>query len=107
MGRLPRGIGVSGTAIVEEVRSMHEIFPVVGGIAIGLLALRIASARLRTAFVVVLSVILGVIATIISGEALVNWAFLLIDIPLVFGSALVAATVVPWVYHRVTHAPGW
>lgn len=83
---------------------MHEIFPVVGGVAIGLLALRIAEPRLRTAFLVILSVLVGVIATVISGEALVSWAFLLIDIPLVFGSAIVAAVAVPWVYRRVTHA---
>jgi hypothetical protein len=27
------------------------------------------------------------IATIVSGEALISWSFLLVDIPLVFGSA--------------------
>jgi hypothetical protein len=78
---------------------VHEVFPIVAGIVIGLGVLRIHSATMRTAALVVLSVIFGVIATQISGEALISWAFVLIDIPLVFFSA-VGAIAVAYVWQR-------
>jgi hypothetical protein len=82
---------------------MHEVFPVVAGIAVGLVALRIASLQLRWLFVGVLSVIFGVMATFISGESLISWAFVLIDIPLVLGAAIGTMVVAPWVIERIAH----
>lgn len=82
---------------------MHEVFPVVAGIAVGLVALRVTSLQLRWLLVAVASVIFGVLATIISGEALISWAFVLIDIPLVLGSAIGTMVVAPWAIERIAH----
>ena len=81
-----------------EEGDVNEVFPVVAGVLVGLIALRIANVRLRTFAYVALSVVFGVIATTISGEFAVSWGFLLIDIPLVMlaGVATVAiATYAP------------
>jgi hypothetical protein len=80
---------------------VHEIFPIVAGIAIGLGVLRIASPRLRTLAFVVLCVLAGVAATFISGEALISWAFVLIDIPLVMLAAIGTVVLAPRVAHRL------
>jgi hypothetical protein len=79
---------------------MHEIFPVVAGVLVGLITMRIANMRLRTLAFVVLSVVFGVAATTLSGEFAIGWEFLLIDIPLVMLCAV--ATVVV-----ATRAPRW
>ena len=61
---------------------MNELFPLACGILIGsVLGVVRPAGRLRLA--VVLSVVLGVAATVISGEFRIGWEFLLIDIPLV------------------------
>ena len=78
---------------------MNEVFPIVAGAITGLAVLRIESTRLRVAVLAVLSVLLGMVATIASGEALLSWAFVLIDIPLVFFSAI-AAISVTYAWHR-------
>lgn len=79
---------------------MQEIFPIAAGVVAGLLALRVANARLRTLAFVVLSVLLGATATIISGEFAISWEFLLVDIPLVFLSGIAAVVL-------STQAPRW
>lgn len=71
---------------------MQEVFPVVAGVLVGLAAQKIHSDRMRTAFVVVLSLILGAAATYFSGEWLISWAFIGVDTLLVFLGA-VAVTV--------------
>jgi hypothetical protein len=69
---------------------MQEFFPIVSGLILGAAALQISSARLRLAVLLAMSVVLGMIATTVSGEHLISWAFILIDIPLVLGAAVVA-----------------
>ena len=68
---------------------MHEVFPVAAGLLVGALAYRVSSPRLRALVMAVLSVLLGVAATFISGEALISWGFVLIDIPLVLGASVI------------------
>ncbi|MBO9405265.1 MAG: hypothetical protein J7448_09305 [Thermomicrobium sp.] len=63
---------------------MGEILPISAGILVGLICWRIASVRLRTAALVVLSVLFGALASLVNGELALSWGFLLIDIPLVF-----------------------
>ncbi|MFN3337835.1 MAG: hypothetical protein ACK42I_10095 [Thermomicrobium sp.] len=63
---------------------MGEILPISAGVVVGLLCWRIASVRLRTAALVILSVIFGALASLLTGELALTWGFLLIDIPLVF-----------------------
>jgi hypothetical protein len=67
-----------------EERAMGEILPISAGILVGLTCWRIASVRLRTAALVVLSVLFGALASLVNGELALSWGFLLIDIPLVF-----------------------
>jgi len=63
---------------------MGEILPISAGILVGLICWRIASVRLHTAALVVLSVLFGALASLVNGELALSWGFLLIDIPLVF-----------------------
>jgi hypothetical protein len=61
---------------------MNELFPVVSGLLVGCL-LGGLRPELRLAVGGLLSVVLGVAATVISGEFRVSWEYLLVDIPLV------------------------
>jgi hypothetical protein len=67
---------------------MTELFPVVAGLLCGLL-LGTLTARRRVIVGLAFSVVAGVLATVVSGEWRISWAFLLIDIPLVAVSAVV------------------
>ena len=61
---------------------MQELFPIVGGLLLGA-ALPLIRPQMRLKVGVGASVVLGALATIISGEYRIGWEFLLIDIPLV------------------------
>jgi len=78
---------------------MGEILPVAAGVVVGLICWRIASVRLRTLALVLLSVAFGALASFVNGELALTWGFLLIDIPLVFlvavGTSLLLARFVP------------
>lgn len=67
---------------------MNELFPILGGLAIGGLV-GLIRPQLRLWVAAILAIVVGVLATVISGEFLVSWGFLLIDIPLVALSAIV------------------
>ena len=66
----------------DEEEDMNELFPIVSGVVVGI-ALGGFMPQLRLLLGIVAAVVLGIIATIISGEYLISWEFLLIDIPLV------------------------
>jgi hypothetical protein len=66
---------------------MTEFFPIAAGLLCGLL-LGSLTARRRVIVGVAFSVVAGVLATVVSGEWRISWAFLLIDIPLVAVSAV-------------------
>jgi hypothetical protein len=59
---------------------MHELFPIVGGVLIALVASRLTSPLSKTAVLVVLGVALGGLASFISGELAESWAYLAFDI---------------------------
>ena len=61
---------------------MHELFPIVSGLLLGA-ALPLIRPQMRLTVGVGASVLLGALATIISGEYRIGWEFLLIDVPLV------------------------
>lgn len=67
----------------------NEFLPVVSGILLGSV-LGFLRPGLRLRIGAVLAVLLGVLATVVSGEFEISWGFLLIDIPLVAVSAAVA-----------------
>lgn len=70
---------------------MNELFPILSGLVIGGL-LGLIRPTLRLSVGAVLAVAFGVLATFISGEFEISWGFLLIDIPLVAGSAIAGLT---------------
>jgi hypothetical protein len=65
---------------------MHELLPIVSGILAGA-ALGSIRPTWRLPIGLVVAIILGIVATIVSGEFRVSWAYLFIDIPLVAVSA--------------------
>jgi hypothetical protein len=68
---------------------MQELLPIGCGLVVGALAGRLQP-TLRIVIVAVMAVILGVLATVVTGEFRISWAFVLIDIPLVGLSAAAA-----------------
>jgi hypothetical protein len=79
---------------------VEEILPVVSGLFLGAL-IGLLRPSLRVPVGAALIVGFGVLATVVSGEYLISWSFLLIDIPLVAVSA--AASL--YVTHRLRWAP--
>jgi hypothetical protein len=79
--------------------SVEEILPIASGLFLGAL-IGLLRPSLRIPIGAVLIVAFGVLATVVSGEYLISWSFLLIDIPLVAVSA--AASL--YVTHRLRWA---
>jgi hypothetical protein len=65
-----------------------ELFPITAGLVCGVV-LGSLTARRRVLVGLAFSVVAGVLATVLSGEWRISWAFLLIDIPLVGVSAVI------------------
>lgn len=65
---------------------MHELFPIASGLVLGAV-LALVRPGLRLAIGIVGAVLFGVLATVVSGEYLIGWEFLIIDVPLVAVSA--------------------
>src|SRR5206468_380329 len=59
--------------------AMDEVFPVLAGVVLGLVAGYIPSSQLRALVIVVLSAVLGAAASWISGELLQSWFYVAID----------------------------
>lgn len=84
---------------------MNELFPISAGLAVGVV-LALVAPRLRLGYGAVTALVLGTLATIVSGEYQIGWEFLLIDIPLVAISSVVGLTAVRGVRARATSGPG-
>ena len=65
---------------------MEEIFPVGSGIVLGLVVAYFVSGRLRGWVLAIGSILIGFMASWVSGELAVSWLYLLVDI----GQALIA-----------------
>lgn len=61
---------------------MSELFPVLSGVVIGV-ALGAIAPNLRVPIALALALVIGFVATVISGEYSLTWGYLLVDIPLV------------------------
>ena len=61
---------------------MHELFPLASGLALGA-ALGFVRPAVRLWLGGALAVLLGVLATVVSGEFRLSWDYVLFDIPLV------------------------
>ena len=84
---------------------MHELFPIVSGLLLGA-ALPLIRPQLRLDVGVGASVVLGTLATIMSGEYRIGWEFLLIDIPLVALCSVTGFVTARAVRRRVATAQG-
>jgi hypothetical protein len=79
---------------------MDEVFPVLAGVIVGLVVPAVVlSSNVRWVALVALSMILGVVASWISGELAVSAAYVLIDIAQVLGAAA-ATTVLVGLWRR-------
>ena len=83
---------------------MDEVFPVLSGIAVGLI-LGIIPPRLRTLAVGALSIALGIMASWISGELAITWTYALIDVAQVLGAALLTSVLTTRWRHRAWRLP--
>jgi hypothetical protein len=83
----------------------NELFPIVSGLILGAV-LPLIRPRMRIAVAVAASVVLGTLATIVSGEYKIGWEFLVIDIPLVAVSSAAAFVTVRAAQRRFSTAPG-
>lgn len=68
---------------------MEEFLPIASGLIVGAL-LNLIRPSMRLWVAVLLAIVIGFLATVVSGEYEVSWAFLLIDIPLVAISSAVS-----------------
>jgi hypothetical protein len=82
---------------------MDELFPVVSGVVLGIVVAGLRPS-LRLWVGVLLSVLLGMAATLVSGEFEAGWEYLLIDIPLVAVSAGVSFTLARAALMRLRHS---
>jgi len=74
---------------------MDEVFPVLAGVVVGLvIPIVVSPSRLRWLVLVVLSVVLGSVATWVSGELAISAVYLLVDITQVLGAAIATAVLV-------------
>jgi len=78
---------------------MDEVFPVLAGIALGLVSHVVESIRLRGILIAALGVAFGACASWISGELAMSWTYLLIDTAQVVGAA-VATLILVRVWRR-------
>lgn len=69
---------------------VHEIFPVAGGAALGLAVQGIRAAALRWLTLTVMALVLGLTASVISGEVELSLGFIPIDVVQVLVAALLA-----------------
>jgi hypothetical protein len=81
---------------------MDELFPVVSGVVLGIVVAGIRPS-LRLWIGIPLSIVLGLAATVLSGEFEVGWEYLLIDIPLVAVSAGLSFTLARMAFPRMRH----
>jgi len=73
---------------------MTEVFPVVAGVLLGIAAQRIASMRWRMAVIAAASVLIGWVASAVSGELAESWLFILVDTAQVLVVALLTGVAV-------------
>ncbi len=74
----------------EKRTTMHEVFPVLGGAAAALAVLRLGSTGLRLFALVALCVLIGAIASLISGELELSLGFVPVDVAQALAAGLLS-----------------
>ncbi len=78
---------------------MHEVFPVVAGAIAGLAVRGVRAPRLRLIALALLAVLIGSLASIVSGEAELSLGFIPVDVLQTFAAgALMLAGATAWQY---------
>ena len=85
---------------------MNEIVPIIFGVAVALVATAVRSRTRQVAAWLGLSVAFGLTSTVLTGEAMIGWDFLVIDIPLVAASAVAGGLVLRSLARRTGRRPG-
>ena len=81
---------------------MDEVFPILGGIVIGLATHAVRVRWLRALLIGILGVAVGAFASWVSGELAVSWVYLFIDIGQVLVAAVMTSVLVTfWLRRRV------
>ena len=83
---------------------MQELVPISCGFLLGALLGGLRPA-LQLPLGVILAAALGVVATVVTGEAAISWMFVVIDIPIVMAAALIGRLVGRRLRPRVVRAP--
>jgi len=79
---------------------VHEVLPIVSGIAIAVLTQRLVAPRWTLAVLVALSLVVGVVASLVSGELSLSWGFIGVDALLVLLAAAVTLALTTAWQHR-------
>ena len=80
---------------------MDEVFPILGGIVIGLATHAVRRYWVRALLIGVLGVAVGGFASWVSGELAISWAYLFIDIGQVLAAAVMTSVLVTvWLRRR-------
>lgn len=75
---------------------MHELFPLIAGVAVGLAVHRLARVWLKAVVLIVLSAAFGTIAAFVSGELSESLAYLVFDTGQVLLAAVAAMLLSTW-----------
>jgi hypothetical protein len=81
---------------------MQELFPIASGVVLGIVVAGLRPS-LRLPAGILLSAVLGLAATVLSGEFEASWDYLLVDVPLVAVSAGVSFTLARTAVLRLRH----
>ena len=84
---------------------MHEVFPVLAGIGLGLATGAVRANWSKGLLIAVLGLAIGATASWVSGELAISWVYVLIDTAQVVGaSVLTGILVTVWVRRRRARA---
>jgi hypothetical protein len=79
--------------------AMDEVFPVLAGVAVGLLSALVKSMSSKVILIGLMGLVFGVSASWISGELSISWTYLVVDALQVIGAAAMTALLVR-IWHR-------
>jgi hypothetical protein len=80
---------------------MEEVFPVLAGVAVGLVTHRVGPIWMRAVLIGALGIAFGVMASWVSGELAISWIYLVIDTVQVIGASVMTAVLVIVWRHRL------
>lgn len=83
---------------------MQELFPIVSGIIAAVLTRQMVAPKTRLATLVAVSLVVGFLASMLSGELVISWGFIWVDALIVLAAASVTAVAMTAWTRRTTLA---